>query len=281
MNKSKCLLSQVARFLFNQPALLFVGAGFFGLACSGYSCGQGVTEINPLERTYYRAPPSNRGTSPGFRDVLYSDRSSPSSPAPTQFPPSPLEQQVEYLRKAKTDEQRETVKKRIEKLLSDQYDSYLDNSESELSALEERLTKLREKLKTRSEAKEELVRVELQRVVNEAQGVGWPRQNQTQTTRAQVGRYAAQSFIPIQRGDTRDYRFADRSPSAFSAPVARPSQATLNVARRVAKEPPKGTIAPPTSVPKGGATLEEPKGLKAVSVGCLNYESKNLSLIHI
>ncbi len=198
-------------------------------------------------------------------------------------------------------EQRETVKQRIEKLLGDQYDSYLDNSENELSALEERLTKLREKLKVREDAKKELVALELQRVVNEAQGIGWPRQNQTRAaTRAPIERYAAPSFTPAQRVDTRAYRSAD-PPASFPTPVnstrlaavptkpvaqPRPAEVSPIADRRVGRAQPKIANRPATSgfsqkpatfkrSPVDSATVNLPKDLEKVALGCLNYESKN------
>ncbi len=89
--------------------------------------------------------------------------------------PSPLERQIEYLKKARTDEQKETVKKRIRNELVQQYDAYLAASSDELKNLETRLAKLRSKLIVRKEAKEKMIDLELQRIVIEAEGLSWPK----------------------------------------------------------------------------------------------------------
>ncbi len=89
--------------------------------------------------------------------------------------PSPLERQIAFLKKARTDEQKETVKQRIRKELVRQYDTYLVASSDELKRLELRLVKLREKLIVREKAKEKMIDLELQRIVNEAEGLTWPK----------------------------------------------------------------------------------------------------------
>ena len=119
-------------------------------------------------------------------------------PAQMRFPPSPLEQQIEYLRKAKTDEQRATAQQRIKKILSDQYDSYLQNSSNELAALEARLKALRDKLQSRKDARDELVGKELRRVIGEAQGNGWPRQTRTSSIRGATSRQQAGTELQDQ-----------------------------------------------------------------------------------
>lgn len=142
-------------------------------------------------------------------------------PAQMRFPPSPLEQQIEYLRKAKTDEQRATAQQRIKKILSDQYDSYLQNSSNELAALEARLKALRDKLQSRKDARDELVGKELRRVIGEAQGNGWPRQTPTSSIRGATSRQQAGTELQAQLRQLRAQQQRSIRPGAngrFAAP---------------------------------------------------------------
>lgn len=130
-----------------------------------------------------------------------------------QRPVSPLEKQIGYLKNAKTEEQREIVKQRITRALGRQYDSYLVTSTNELAQLETRLVKLREKLQVRKSSKDKLIELELQRIVNEVNGLAWPkRMNQRSQSNAYGGMGMGRSNAGFGGAD-------------YEAPAVRPSTA--------------------------------------------------------
>ena len=87
---------------------------------------------------------------------------------------SPLQTAVESLRQTTDKAKRTKIQTRINGLLSQQYDSYLKQNESELDKMEQRLKNLRNQLERRRSAKDLLVELELKRIVNEADGLAWP-----------------------------------------------------------------------------------------------------------
>ena len=94
--------------------------------------------------------------------------------------PTPMQTAVESLRQTTNKAKRTKIQTRISGLLSQQYDSYLKQNESELNQMEQRLKNLRNQLERRRSAKELLVELELKRIVNEADGLAWPT-NQTRS----------------------------------------------------------------------------------------------------
>ena len=219
-----------------------------------------------------------------------------------QRPVSPLEKQIGYLKKARTDEQKETVKKRIRNVLSQQYDTYLNASAGELAKLESRLEKLREKLEARKQAKEKLIEIELQRLANEAEGLVWPTKKNANTgprssayTESRMGfekpdfqnsTYRGYSAVSNgwqnQNQSVRDIELVKRG---FRAPRTQDQRrpATFDRDRfyqpakvndgspSVARSPSEDTLL--VSVSDDEAKTKN--DLRQIGVGCLNFESVN------
>lgn len=87
---------------------------------------------------------------------------------------SPLDQLKESLRSAKGNAAQKKILAKIQAMLSKQYDSYLQQNEAELSDMEKTVKALRAQLERRKEAKGQLLKLELQRIANEASGLVWP-----------------------------------------------------------------------------------------------------------
>jgi hypothetical protein len=81
---------------------------------------------------------------------------------------------TEQLRKAKTDEEKAVAKAGIKKLLESQYDDFLDVHRNQLDQMRKKFVKLEEQLKRRRDAKSRLVKLKLDMLVNQAEGLGWP-----------------------------------------------------------------------------------------------------------
>lgn len=153
--------------------------------------------------------------------------------------PSPLERQIKYLKKARTDEQKETVKQRIRKELVQQYDGYLAASADELKNLEARLEKLRGKLSVRKESKEKMIDLELQRIVNEAEGLAWPKKMNKRSSSSTFG------GMGIIDGSQRD-RYVRQGDSSFSPPVQPKTSPRNEVLAAEAETKPKSPVKPQT-----------------------------------
>jgi HAMP domain-containing protein len=89
-------------------------------------------------------------------------------------PLSPLEKLKQRLQKSKSDTTRKQILTQIGGLLSSQYDSYLQENEAELQQMEARVKNLRTQLERRKDAKSQLLKLEIQRISNEASGLVWP-----------------------------------------------------------------------------------------------------------
>ena len=87
---------------------------------------------------------------------------------------SPLDQLKESLRTAKGEAAQKKILSKIQTMLSKQYDTYLQQNEVELSDMEKTVKALRAQLERRKEAKGQLLKLELQRIANEASGLVWP-----------------------------------------------------------------------------------------------------------
>ena len=68
---------------------------------------------------------------------------------------------------------REKAKTQLREMLLKQFTLQNQRRELELRRIEERLSKLREQLKRRTDAREQIVDQRLQQLVNEAEGLGW------------------------------------------------------------------------------------------------------------
>ena len=89
-------------------------------------------------------------------------------------PSRSIEQLQQELGAAEGETEKEAIKKKIKDHLSAEYDEFLVKNQSELKRLEERVKKLRVDLDRRRIAKAQLLDLEVQRVLNEASGLGWP-----------------------------------------------------------------------------------------------------------
>ncbi|QDU80626.1 hypothetical protein Pla110_23570 [Polystyrenella longa] len=84
-----------------------------------------------------------------------------------------ISQSVSNLHSAKTDEEKKQAETELSAALSAYFDNDLKAREREVQAVQERVKKLQDKLDTRREAKEEIVNLQLQLMVNEANGLGF------------------------------------------------------------------------------------------------------------
>lgn len=81
---------------------------------------------------------------------------------------------IAKLRDAEGDDEKSEAKEELKAALEDEFDAYLKRQSEELDRMEEKLAKLRKQLDKRSDAKDDLVSLQLQMLVNEANGLGWP-----------------------------------------------------------------------------------------------------------
>ena len=81
------------------------------------------------------------------------------------------------LRGADSDEEKQKIKDELKTELEKQYDLYLEQHEQPLKQLEERLAKLREEFEWRKNARNDLVKLRLDTIWYDSQGLGWPGQS--------------------------------------------------------------------------------------------------------
>jgi hypothetical protein len=85
---------------------------------------------------------------------------------------------------------REKAKTALREMLTKQFGLQNQRRELELKRVEERLSKLREQLKRRTDARDQIVDQRLQQLVNEADGLGW--------TAPAGGPEAPNDFVPLR-----------------------------------------------------------------------------------
>ncbi|HMP78330.1 MAG TPA: hypothetical protein PKD54_02650 [Pirellulaceae bacterium] len=83
---------------------------------------------------------------------------------------------VQAYKRAETSEQKAEAREHIRLELEQQYDSFMEDREKEITQLEVRIAKLRDQLARRREAKSRMVELKLEMVVSQADGLGWPEQ---------------------------------------------------------------------------------------------------------
>ncbi len=81
------------------------------------------------------------------------------------------------LKKAESDEDKKQAEEDLREALSEEYDLSLESHENNLAQLRARLEELEQELAKRRDAKDQLVDLRLQMIVNEVNGLGWPGQN--------------------------------------------------------------------------------------------------------
>ncbi len=112
---------------------------------------------------YRRATEEYHADNPALRVLTQRQRNS-----------NPMDDATRKLKEAESSEDREQAMDEIRLQLEKQYDEFLAANEKQVEELQERLDKLREQLVRRREAKEKMVDLELERVVNESDGLIWP-----------------------------------------------------------------------------------------------------------
>ena len=132
---------------------------------------------------------------------------------------TPLEKLKEKLHTAKSKKIQQDTLAKIKKLLSLQYDSFLQENESELQAMENRVKNLRAQLERRKNAKTQLLELELQRISNEATGLVWPAEAEYYGGgpgmgggRGSIGaRVGALGLVAGGLGDAEDFDFSEET----------------------------------------------------------------------
>ena len=88
--------------------------------------------------------------------------------------PSLLEQATTNLHNAKSKGQRDKYLGIVKTELSKEYDQYLAYNKQQIEAMQKRLDRLKDQLEKRVQAKDELLSLEVKRILNESQGLAWP-----------------------------------------------------------------------------------------------------------
>ena len=81
---------------------------------------------------------------------------------------------IETLKSSGSQEEKDAAAKTLSDLLAKQFNRDLERREKEVAELEERVKKLREQVTKRKEAKDDIVKLRLTTITNEAAGLGFP-----------------------------------------------------------------------------------------------------------
>ena len=130
-------------------------------------------------------------------------RTSRENPEPTPYQRSEIAQRE--LASAQSDKEKSKAKETLSKALSDCFDQDVENRKQELESIRTRLAKMEAQLKKRIDGKDEIVRLRLQVLANNANGLGWADPS-NQPIRLQLNdqqRFNRDSqFNSLQRGHT-------------------------------------------------------------------------------
>jgi hypothetical protein len=85
-----------------------------------------------------------------------------------------LHKAVEKLKNAKNDADKTSATNEISQLLDKWFKRDLDQREKQVAEIEARVKKLREQIEKRNKAKDEIIKLRLKTIVNEADGLGFP-----------------------------------------------------------------------------------------------------------
>ena len=102
---------------------------------------------------------------------------------------------IEELKTAESEEEKLAAKKRIQNELEKQYDFYLEQHEVPLQELEAKLEKLRNEFEWRKSARDDLVKLRLDTIWYNAQGLGWPGGQSTPSLFNRASGYRAKIFF--------------------------------------------------------------------------------------
>ena len=148
------------------------------------------------------------------------------------------------LKNAESDERKAEINTEIQSQLTElkselnaQYDVYLEQHEAPLKELESRLEKLRTEFEWRKTAKEGLVKLRVETIYYESQGLGWPGGQPNQGP--DVGRFDDNLGLPRQPQSTK--RLTNTGPDGVSFP--RRDHTIVNPPRY---NPPNQTDSPPS-----------------------------------
>ncbi len=75
--------------------------------------------------------------------------------------------------KAEKEEDKRDLRKKMDDVLSKQFDQHMQQQTNELKELEKQIDQLKATLRKRQEAKETIVRRRAEQLINEAEGLGW------------------------------------------------------------------------------------------------------------
>ena len=112
----------------------------------------------------------------------------------TEIPPSQKAQIAQnQLVSAISDEEKGAAKESLSKALEECFDVDIKNREAQLESIRQRLAEMEAQLKKRVEGKDEIVRLRLQVLVNNASGLGWP-----DASGNSFGSQSSTRFAPLQ-----------------------------------------------------------------------------------
>ena len=103
--------------------------------------------------------------------MRFAQGSAPSSPR--QKLEARLAPLLRKLRQAEDDKQKKAISGEVSSILSDEFDKDMERRLSEITSLEQRVKRLRDQCEQRQQAKEEIVRLQLKVLENEAAGLGF------------------------------------------------------------------------------------------------------------
>lgn len=130
---------------------------------------------------------------------------------------------IQKLRTAEQDEEKDDIKTKLKTELEHQYDLYLDQHEAPLKQLEEKLAKLRKEFDWRKSARDDLVKLRLDTIWYNSQGLGWPGQNSNY--------FIGPSSFPNATPFPNASGFQNRAPSLNSPiPPRAPNRRTRSIA---------------------------------------------------
>ena len=124
---------------------------------------------------------SSSARSYGVAKDLYSEAPSAKLGLTSQSPfarrsrrANPMDEAVEAMKKAESDEDRRDAEAKVRELLAEQYQAFLVENEKQIEQLQKRLNDLKEQLDRRRRAQDKMVDLEMKRVINESEGLVWP-----------------------------------------------------------------------------------------------------------
>ena len=113
---------------------------------------------------------------------------------------------IKGLKGSEDETEKEKLKDELKTELEAQYDIYLEQHEKPLNDLEERLEKLRKEFEWRKKSREDLVKLKLDTIWYDSQGLSWPGANQTHPNVYGVGNYNYSSQNSVYPGQNSNFR---------------------------------------------------------------------------